>query len=641
MAIEDDVSSLVSATTDLLIAVNVGKATLDERVSAASESAAEASAANGAASAAVEDAATARDQSQAAANAAQVSANNAAAVVTGGTATLAPAAGKLPLASAAGKIDPGWLNLRGEDVQLVCAGDSIMAGTTSPNTISIPQALCQYFQRLSLSVLSNDAVPGSRLDTTIGGGTATAADMVARYTANIYPKRPAATGASRSILLIDIGANDFSVVTDANVSAWCARFDAYCAQARADGFQVVALTVMKRTNTSDNTTAKNRRRLLMNDFIRRSKNLDAYVDADQLIPDTGDTGLVIDGTHPNDTGNRLLARAVAAEIDRLGVRIPTSALPVASLAPVVGAAEQAVLFKASLSATANGNNTVTAKNPPALGTGDFTITWWCNIPLANITGNNSVLSDGLSPEHAFGILNGSDGLGRMYILPGAAAIWATPAIFPDVWNHCAFVRSGTALTYYLNGVALNTVAYADDVPTLRSLLRGANGQFARVRAYNRAFSASEVSAQFQRLSEFANDAACIFAMADGSDCGARHIADLSSSKADFQINDPTTLSIWQPGLGGRVRITTVSNAPIFWGAPVGSRIRSWTANVTVAGGGVVNIGDANGNGRFFNAALSVGMNDLTLLSRYPSASGQVYCNATGYTIEHTIEWAAL
>lgn len=639
MALEDEVAALTTAATDLLAAVNVRKATLDEKVASATDAETATAAAVVSTEAAAISSALSKNQAAASAAAAQTSANNAAAVVTGGTATLTPTAGKLPLASGAGKLDPGWLNLRGEDVQLVCAGDSIMAGTTSPNTISIPQALRQYFQRLSLSVLTNDGVPGSRLDTTIGGGSATAADMVARYTANIYPKRPAATGASRSILLIDIGANDFRVLSDANVSVWCTRFDAYCAQARTDGFVVVAFTVMKRV--SDDTTAYNRRRLLMNDFIRRSKNIDAYVDADQLIQNMSDTSLVIDGTHPNDTGNRLLARAAASEMERLGVRVPAVLMPPVSLAPVVGSAEQAALFKASLLATANVSNTFTAKNPPAIGTGDFTITWWCNIPFANITANNNVLGDGLTPEHAFGVIGGSDGLARMYVLPGAAVNWSNYAILPDVWNHCAIVRSGSTVTYYLNKEVLNTVTYSDDVPTLRALLRAANGQFARVRAYNRAFTAGEINTQFQRLSEFANDAACIFAMADGSDCGARHVTDLSTSKADFQIVDATKLSAQQPGRRGQVRFTTVGSAPVFWGAPVGSRIRAWTANVTVAGGGVVNIGDVNSNGRFFNSALSVGMNDLALLSRYPSASGQVYCNAPGYTIEHTIDWEAL
>lgn len=532
-------------------------------------------------------------------------------------------------------------NIRGSDTQLVGAGDSIMAGTTAPNTISIPQALKQYDRDLLLAPLTNTAVPGSRLDSTIGGGASVAADMVARYAANVYPLRPAATGSSRSILMIDIGANDFPVLTDANVSAWCTRYEAYCVQARADGFFVVAFTIMKRSSALDNTVARNRRRLLMNDFIRRSKVVDAFVDADQLIPDTGDTALVIDGTHPNDTGNKLLARASASEISRLGVRVPSAVMPPVSLAPVVGSAEQAVLYKSALVATANNSNTFSTKNPPAIDAGDFTLSWWCNIALANIAANNNVLSDGLSPEHAFGLIGGNDGLARIYVLPGASAIWSTPAVFPDVWNHCAVVRVGTALTYYLNGAPLNTVTYTDSVPTLRTLLRGSNGLYSRFRAYSRAFTALEISSQFNRLSEFDNDAACIFALADGCECGGRHVLDLSPSKADIQLANLAQLKIQQPGRSGQVRVTTIGNAPVFWGAPVGSRIKSWTANVTVLGAGIVNIGDANTNGRFFNAALVAGLNDLVLLSRFPVSSGQVFCNATGYTIEHLISWEIL
>lgn len=528
--------------------------------------------------------------------------------------------------------------LSGKTKQLVGAGDSIMAGTTSPNTVSIPQALQQYMQGLKESVLSNTSVPGSRLDSSIGGAVSSN-DMVARYAANVYPKRPTATGASTSILLLSIGANDFSVLSDTNVPVWCARLDSYCAQARLDGFTVVMMTIMKRTNANDNTVVNNRKRLIMNDFIRRSKNIDAYVDADQLIPDTGDTGLVIDGTHPNDTGNRLLARAFASSIATVGVPVPGAVLPITSLEPSVGSAERSILYKTSLTAVANGLNVLSTKNPPAIGTGDFTLSWWCNIPLANISANNNVFSDWLTPEHSFGVVGGSNGLARMYVLPGAGAVWSTTAIFPDVWNHCAIVRSGTQVTYYLNGVPLNTVTYADSVPSLKNFLKGANGLFTRLRAYSRAYSASEIKTQYDRLSEFDNDSACIYALEDGTKCGDRYATDISSSKADIQLIDTARLRITQSARRGTVRWTTVGSAlPVPYGAPIGSRISSWSVNVTTVGTGAVDLSDTNATGKFFNGALPPGLSDLTLLSRFPTATNKLYCNATGYTIEHTIMW---
>lgn len=134
MTIETEISSLTQATTDLLDAVNVRKATLDGKVTeattqaslattngaaqvalaAAQVSAATTQANNAAASATAANtsktaAETAKAAAETAKNAAVTAQNNAVAVVTGGTATLVPAAGKIPLADAMAKIDPKWV----------------------------------------------------------------------------------------------------------------------------------------------------------------------------------------------------------------------------------------------------------------------------------------------------------------------------------------------------------------------------------------------------------------------------------------------------------------------------------------------------------------------------------------------------
>lgn len=116
MTIETEIAGLTQATTDLLAAVNVRKATLDEKVgnadafaqaslTSANNAAASATAANTSKTAAE----TAKNAAETARNAAVTAQNNAAAVVTGGTATLTPEAGKTPLADANAKIDPKWL----------------------------------------------------------------------------------------------------------------------------------------------------------------------------------------------------------------------------------------------------------------------------------------------------------------------------------------------------------------------------------------------------------------------------------------------------------------------------------------------------------------------------------------------------
>lgn len=110
MSLEQEVSNLTSATTDLLEAVNVRKETLDQKVNTATGAAAtatqKATEAQGSAQAASGHATTATQK----ANEAAASADNAAAVVTGGTGTLTPEAGKLPIARAVGTIDPAWLD---------------------------------------------------------------------------------------------------------------------------------------------------------------------------------------------------------------------------------------------------------------------------------------------------------------------------------------------------------------------------------------------------------------------------------------------------------------------------------------------------------------------------------------------------
>jgi hypothetical protein len=135
MTIETEVAALTTATTNLLSAVNVSKATLDTKVTDATTQAdtsttqagisttqATASATsatlskNWATQAAGEVVATqgysakyhatAADTARAAAVVAQ---NNAVATVTGGTASLTAAASKIPISDAAAVLDPGWL----------------------------------------------------------------------------------------------------------------------------------------------------------------------------------------------------------------------------------------------------------------------------------------------------------------------------------------------------------------------------------------------------------------------------------------------------------------------------------------------------------------------------------------------------
>ena len=140
MSLETDVQGLTDATTDLLVAVNVSKATLDGKVANASSFAtaslnsANASAASAATATTQATAAgTARTGAETARDAAVVAQNNAVAVVTGGTATLTPSATKIPLSDAQGKIAKGWLT----NTDLVEQTDI----GTGPNEIPLNQFL--------------------------------------------------------------------------------------------------------------------------------------------------------------------------------------------------------------------------------------------------------------------------------------------------------------------------------------------------------------------------------------------------------------------------------------------------------------------------------------------------------------------
>lgn len=109
MTIEQKVTELTQATTDLLGAVNVRKSVLDD-AAAASLNSANASAASASTATAQANAAnTAKVASETARNAAIAAQNNAVAVVTGGTASLIAEPGKIPLADSQGKIDKGFL----------------------------------------------------------------------------------------------------------------------------------------------------------------------------------------------------------------------------------------------------------------------------------------------------------------------------------------------------------------------------------------------------------------------------------------------------------------------------------------------------------------------------------------------------
>jgi hypothetical protein len=109
MTIETEVAALTTATTNLLSAVNVSKATLDTKVADATTQAGTATTQAGTATTQASNAATSAANAEAARAGAVVAQNNAVATVTGGTASLTAAASKIPISAADSTIDPTWL----------------------------------------------------------------------------------------------------------------------------------------------------------------------------------------------------------------------------------------------------------------------------------------------------------------------------------------------------------------------------------------------------------------------------------------------------------------------------------------------------------------------------------------------------
>lgn len=535
------------------------------------------------------------------------------------------------------------MRLRGADTQLVGAGDSIMAGMTSPNTFSYMTAAKNNNPELALATLTNDGVPGSRLKTNLTSGSPSSNDMVVRYAANIFPKRPAGSGSTRSILVIDIGANDYPVITNAEVAVWCAEISSYCSQARTDGFTVAINTIKPRTGSINSVAAAEARRLAMNDYIRRMREVDQYIDGALLLPDPTDTVLYIDGSHPTDAGNLLLGRALNSALNALGLRTPSVNMPPSTTRPVLAPAMVAILDAAAIEGIAGNAQNALLAATTAVGAGDYSIEWWSVHP--NALTQMSVLENASS--EGFGTLcDPTTGRLQAYVLPGTLAKWSDKWGFSDVWNHWALVRSGMTLTYYLNGVAITVsnvggVANVSDTTTYGALTKFlvTPGRLARPRVLNRAYSAAEVLASYNSLSEFrSTEANYVFALDDGKNHRGSYVDDLSPSLAHAFFQDPAKTKIRRPNQRGVIRRTHTGSLAIINAVPVGGRIISWTVKITGSGSGNLEMGDVSGNGRYYNSAAAVGTFDLTLLSRFPAVSSTLYVNLTGYTISHTVVW---
>jgi lysophospholipase L1-like esterase len=188
------------------------------------------------------------------------------------------------------------------DQSFVFEGDSLTSGyllSAGQDWPSLAMSL-RWFKNRGIN--NNVSVAGTTLS-----------NMSIRYAANVYPLRP--NGEITTVFLFLLGGtNDISGGSSAG-SVFSA-LTSYWAQAKADGFTVVAGTIPTRKDFFG--TAKELNRVVLNQMIRESVgHWDYLIDFDVVAGDPYDTtfylssnGVLIDGIHPSTTGTAMWAALV-------------------------------------------------------------------------------------------------------------------------------------------------------------------------------------------------------------------------------------------------------------------------------------------------------------------------------------------
>lgn len=185
---------------------------------------------------------------------------------------------------------------------IVCEGDSLTQGNNNTAGFDYPNLLKGLLYGLTNSITI----------TNIGNSGNTFDDVTNQFATQLYPNRPAVTGARNAWLLLWIGRNDLSggeFPDAAAVTNWMVNLNGYIAAAQAVGFRVVLFTV---TGTQFESSTL---RGLLNNRIKGSATADLVFDVDNYLPDTGDeTWWLTDDLHPNDAGNLFIAKKLFAAL---------------------------------------------------------------------------------------------------------------------------------------------------------------------------------------------------------------------------------------------------------------------------------------------------------------------------------------
>jgi len=115
--------------------------------------------------------------------------------------------------------------------------------------------------------------------------------VISSYATEVYPKRPAANGGKRAVLLVLAGTNDSTV--DATIATNVSALLGYIATAKADGFEVWVCTLLARGPAGgiNYWDGFNRR-------LKSSNVPDKIIDINSLFRDSADTDLFYDNLHP-------------------------------------------------------------------------------------------------------------------------------------------------------------------------------------------------------------------------------------------------------------------------------------------------------------------------------------------------------
>lgn len=183
----------------------------------------------------------------------------------------------------------------------VFEGDSLTAGGTLPAGQDYPTYLMTLSKFSGVGTKYNVAVGGSKLE-----------DLITRYTANVYPKRPAGS-VTKVYLFILIGTNNYHLIGTgggnyASSTTFLAALEGYWAQAKADGFTVIAMTIPTDGNAGGGADTQETIRKAINWGIIRSRTPDYIYNLDARLPSNLDTIMYqVDQVHPTYVGNQFIA----------------------------------------------------------------------------------------------------------------------------------------------------------------------------------------------------------------------------------------------------------------------------------------------------------------------------------------------